>query len=97
MNETANFTACHMPITTVTTCQYTRGHDDDISLVVGAGPVGLMAAIRLVQAGVKVTYLEAEVSVMRPPRAMVFYPIVTKEFKRSSIFADVRPILLYHE
>jgi hypothetical protein len=56
-----------------------------------------MAALRLVQAGVKVTYLEAEVSVMRSPRAMVFYPIVTKEFKRSSILADVRPILLCHE
>lgn len=86
-----------MPITTVTTRQYTRGHDDDISLIVGAGPVGPMAALRLVQAGVKVTYLEAEVSVMRSPRAMVFYPIVTKEFKRSSILADVRPILLCHE
>jgi len=65
--------------------------------IVGAGPVGLMAALRLAQAGVKVTCLEAEVSIIKSPRAMVFYPIVTKEFERSSILADVRPILLYHE
>ena len=59
-------------------------------LIVGAGPVGLMTALRLAQAGVNLTCLEAEVSVIRSPGAMVFYPIVTKEFERSSILADVR-------
>lgn len=59
-------------------------------LIVGAGPVGLMTALRLAQANIQVTCLEAEVSMVRSPRAMVYHPVVTKEFKRLGILADVR-------
>lgn len=59
-------------------------------IVVGAGPVGLMTALRLAQANIQVTCLEAEVSPVRSPRAMVYHPVVTKEFERSGILADVR-------
>lgn len=59
-------------------------------LVIGAGPVGLMTALRLAQANIQVTCLEAEVSIVRSPRAMVYHPIVTKEFERSGILDDVR-------
>jgi 2-polyprenyl-6-methoxyphenol hydroxylase-like FAD-dependent oxidoreductase len=59
-------------------------------LVVGAGPVGLMTALRLAQANIQVTCLEAEVAIVRSPRAMVYHPVVTKEFERLGILADVR-------
>ena len=59
-------------------------------IVVGAGPVGLMTALRLAQANVQVTCLEAEVSIIRSPRAMVYHPVVTSEFERLGILADVR-------
>jgi 2-polyprenyl-6-methoxyphenol hydroxylase-like FAD-dependent oxidoreductase len=57
--------------------------------VIGAGPVGLMTALRLAQAGIKVTCLEAEASLIRSPRAMVFHPVVTEELERSGIIADI--------
>jgi 2-polyprenyl-6-methoxyphenol hydroxylase-like FAD-dependent oxidoreductase len=59
-------------------------------IVIGAGPVGLMTALRLAQANVQVTCLEAEIITVRSPRAMVYHPIVTKEFERSGILDDVR-------
>ena len=58
--------------------------------VVGAGPVGLMTALRLAQAGIDVTCLEAEASLVRSPRAMVSHPVVTEEFERSGILADIQ-------
>lgn len=59
-------------------------------LIVGAGPVGLITALRLAQADIQVICLEAEVSIVRSPRAMVYHPVVTKEFERLGILADVR-------
>lgn len=49
-----------------------------------------MTALRLAQADIQVTCLEAEVSIVRSPRAMVYHPVVTKEFERSGILEDVR-------
>jgi 2-polyprenyl-6-methoxyphenol hydroxylase-like FAD-dependent oxidoreductase len=58
--------------------------------VVGAGPVGLITALRLAQAGIKVTCLEAEASLIRSPRPMVFHPVVTEEFEGSGILAEIQ-------
>lgn len=46
-------------------------------VIVGGGPVGLMNALGLAQAGVEVTLIEAEASIVDSPRAMVYaWPVL---------------------
>ena len=42
--------------------------------VVGAGPVGMLTALALVQAGASVTVLEKEAQIVNSPRAAVYFP-----------------------
>jgi 2-polyprenyl-6-methoxyphenol hydroxylase-like FAD-dependent oxidoreductase len=43
-------------------------------IVVGAGPVGMLTALALAQAGAKVTVLEQEPHIINSPRAAVYFP-----------------------
>jgi 3-(3-hydroxy-phenyl)propionate hydroxylase len=50
--------------------------------VVGGGPIGLVTALGLAQAGVGVTVLEAAPTVIRAPRAMLFHWTIMAELDR---------------
>ncbi|MFC3226387.1 FAD-dependent oxidoreductase [Marinibaculum pumilum] len=60
----------------------------DEVLVVGAGPVGMVNALGLARAGVKVTVLEAEPQIVNSPRAMVYHWSVLEEVNRLGILQD---------
>lgn len=61
-------------------------------IVVGAGPVGLLTALRIAQAGIPVTVLEALDKIIDSPRAMAYQPVAVKEIDRAGILEDVRKI-----
>lgn len=61
-------------------------------IVVGAGPVGLLTALRLAQAGIAVTILEALPAVENSPRAMAYQPVAVKELDRAGVLQDARKI-----
>jgi 3-(3-hydroxy-phenyl)propionate hydroxylase/6-hydroxy-3-succinoylpyridine 3-monooxygenase len=61
---------------------------DDRVLIVGAGPVGLITALGLAQAGVPVTVLEAEPAIVDSPRAMVYHWTVLEPLDRLGILAE---------
>jgi len=42
-------------------------------VIVGGGPVGLMSALGLAQAGVRVSVIEAEPRISNSPRAAVYF------------------------
>ena len=58
-------------------------------LIVGAGPVGLFLALRLTQANVAVTIIEANVGLDASTKALTHMPPVLPEFKRAGILDDV--------
>lgn len=60
----------------------------DEVLVVGAGPVGMVNALGLARAGVKVTVLEAEPRIVNSPRAMVYHWSVLEGIDRLGILDD---------
>jgi 2-polyprenyl-6-methoxyphenol hydroxylase-like FAD-dependent oxidoreductase len=61
-------------------------------IVVGAGPVGLLTALRIAKEGIRVKVLEALPAVEESPRAMAYQPIAVKELDRAGILEDVRKI-----
>ncbi|KIW35955.1 uncharacterized protein PV06_11724, partial [Exophiala oligosperma] len=58
-------------------------------IVVGAGPVGLLLALKLAQAGIDVLILEAEKQVLQSPRATTYMPIVLTELEKVGLFEDI--------
>ncbi|HLY57943.1 MAG TPA: FAD-dependent monooxygenase [Stellaceae bacterium] len=58
-------------------------------IIVGAGPVGVIAALGLARAGIAVLVLEAEPSVVESPRAVVYHWAVLDGLDRLGILADV--------
>ncbi|GME22751.1 Monooxygenase FAD-binding protein [Neofusicoccum parvum] len=55
-------------------------------LIVGAGPVGLILALRLALANVNVTVVEAQDELDDAPKAMAHLPAAFPEFKKAGIF-----------
>ena len=69
-----------------------KGPGDHNVIVVGAGPVGLLTALRIARAGIPVTVLEALDKIIDSPRAMAYQPVAVKEIDRAGILDDVRKI-----
>jgi len=62
-------------------------------IVVGAGPVGLLCALRLAKAGsINVTILEAAAAIDQSPRAAAYQPVSVKELDRAGILDDCRKV-----
>ncbi|KIJ50368.1 hypothetical protein M422DRAFT_224696 [Sphaerobolus stellatus SS14] len=61
-------------------------------VVVGAGPVGLLTALRLARANVTVTVLEALPNIENSPRAAVYQPESVAELDRAGILETCRSI-----
>lgn len=61
-------------------------------LVVGAGPVGLLAMLLLAKAGINVVLVEALPDVDNSPRAMAYGPAAVIELERAGVAADARSV-----
>ena len=61
-------------------------------IVIGAGPVGLLTALRLAKAKppISVTVLEALPGIVRSPRAAVYQPVAVRELDRAGVLQDAR-------
>ncbi|KAG8627709.1 hypothetical protein KVT40_003582 [Elsinoe batatas] len=58
-------------------------------IVVGAGPVGLFSALKMVQAGIDVIILETEKGIVQSPRATTYMPITLHEMEKVGVYADL--------
>lgn len=65
---------------------------DHIGQQVGAGPVGLLTALRLAKAGIRTTVLEALPEIENSPRAAVYHPVAVEELDRAGVLEDCRKI-----
>ncbi|WP_322617573.1 NAD(P)/FAD-dependent oxidoreductase [Pseudomonas sp. BIC9C] len=59
-------------------------------IVVGGGPVGLLTALKLGKAGIKVVVLEAESGVSPSPRAVAYMPPTAAALDRFGLLDDIR-------
>ncbi|OTA58849.1 FAD/NAD(P)-binding domain-containing protein [Hypoxylon sp. EC38] len=65
-------------------------HDDVIPvIIVGAGPVGLLLALRLAQSNIRSIVLEQETTLGTAPRAIGYYGPVHNVFKEAGIYNQV--------
>jgi 2-polyprenyl-6-methoxyphenol hydroxylase-like FAD-dependent oxidoreductase len=64
----------------------------DEVLIVGAGPVGLLGALGLAQAGVKVTLIEREPYIVDSPRAAVYHWSVLAGLERLGLLEEARSL-----
>jgi 2-polyprenyl-6-methoxyphenol hydroxylase-like FAD-dependent oxidoreductase len=65
---------------------------DDRVLVVGAGPVGLLAALGLARQGVDVTLIESGSAISQAPRASGYHPPTLGLLDRMGLIEDAREI-----
>ncbi len=66
-------------------------------VVVGAGPVGLLTALGLAQAGLAVTVIDAEPQIIDSPRAAVYFPTTIRILDRLGLLADTLAIAYLSE
>lgn len=59
-------------------------------IIIGAGPVGLLTAINVAKAGVKVLVLEQGEGIDQSPRATSYQPCVMAEMQESGVLDDVK-------
>jgi 2-polyprenyl-6-methoxyphenol hydroxylase-like FAD-dependent oxidoreductase len=59
---------------------------------VGAGPVGLLTAVRLTHVGIPTTVLELLPGIEQSPRAAVYHPISVRELDRAGVLERAREI-----
>lgn len=59
---------------------------------VGAGPVGLLVALRLAKAGIPTTVLEMLPYVEQSPRAAVYHTVAVRELDRAGVLEDCRKV-----
>ncbi|EKS70313.1 MULTISPECIES: FAD-dependent monooxygenase [unclassified Caballeronia] len=64
-------------------------------VVVGGGPVGLLTALKLGRAGVKVIVLESEACVSPSPRAVAYMPPTIAAMQRFGVLEDIRKRAVY--
>jgi 2-polyprenyl-6-methoxyphenol hydroxylase-like FAD-dependent oxidoreductase len=62
----------------------------DFLAQVGAGPVGLLVALRLAKAGIPTTILEMLPHVEQSPRAAVYHAVSVRELDRAGVLEDCR-------
>ncbi|HUN26491.1 MAG TPA: FAD-dependent monooxygenase [Steroidobacteraceae bacterium] len=62
--------------------------DTDV-LIVGAGPVGLLSALALVQKGVGVTVIEADARLNDSPRAAIYFPSTLCALQELGVLEDL--------
>lgn len=58
-------------------------------IVAGAGPVGLVTALKLAKAGVSVLVVDAEPEIMWAPRAVVYHSMTVEALDRMGVLADM--------
>lgn len=58
-------------------------------IVVGAGPVGLLIALILAKAGVRVTVIDGAAGINSAPRAMAFQPSALAELAEAGVYEDI--------
>src|ERR1700743_8842 len=63
--------------------------DTDV-LIIGAGPVGALAALLLVNEGAQVVLIEQEKKIWQSPRARVYLPQVMGTLAQAGVLDDVR-------
>ncbi|KAJ6091447.1 hypothetical protein N7467_003416 [Penicillium canescens] len=66
---------------------------DDVThkvIIVGAGPVGLLTALRLAQTGIRVDIIEKETALNEAPRACSYYAAALHALQRAGVLDDVK-------
>ncbi|KIV90853.1 hypothetical protein PV10_05459 [Exophiala mesophila] len=61
-------------------------------IIVGAGAVGLLTALKLGRAGIDTIVLEAYNDILRAPRAIAYMPVVVKELQKLGIYDRLKAI-----
>lgn len=59
-------------------------------LIVGAGPVGALAGLMLVQRGLKVLLIEKSPNVIPSPRAIVYHPPVNVVLEEAGLYSEIK-------
>ena len=68
------------------------GKKDAEVVIVGAGPVGLIIALMIARAGIKIVLCEACSEIIQSPRAMAYGPAAVIELERAGVAAECREI-----
>jgi len=62
------------------------------AIVVGAGPVGLVTALKLARAGIPVEVVDAEPEIIRSPRAIVYHAPTVEALDRMGLLDELKAV-----